>query len=242
MKKRYWLVALILFGIGLFCYFFVHAYQFTGIILCALAVLRLIFGVLNLCKRKIFFTVFCVLVTASAVAMVATGIWILSRASGSDEAPTDYVVVLGAGVNGTQPGPSLYERLVAAKEFAEEHPEAILILTGGRGEGKQITEAQCMFNWLTENGVPAGRLRMEEKATSTEENLKNSLELIEAECGRRPECITVISSEYHLLRAELIAKNLGVTAVCIPAHTRHKLYFCNMFAREIFAVWKTLIG
>lgn len=241
MKKRYWITALILFALGLFFYFFVYAYQFTGIVLCGLGVLRLIFGFLNLLTHKIFGLILTICVIVGLVAMAATGIWIGVNMGGADEPQAEYVVVLGAGVNGTQPSASLLERLEAAQTYAQTYPNAILVLSGAQGENEQISEAQCMYDWLIEHGISSQRLRKEENATTTQENLSLSVELIEQERGEKPTQIAVISSEYHLLRASLIADELGVETLGYPAETENKLFLCNMLGREIFAVWETIL-
>ena len=146
------------------------------------------------------------------LASLTTGIWIGSMAKGNEEFKSNYVIVLGAGVNGNVPSRPLRERLEAAKAYLEEHPQAVAVLTGGQGSHENISEAQCMYNWLTEKGISPDRLRMEDKATSTEENLRFSLDLIEEETGNRPETATVISNEYHLARATLYAQNEGIEA------------------------------
>ena len=99
-----------------------------------------------------------------------------------------------------------------------------------------------MYDWLVKRGVPASRLRMEDKATSTEENIALSMALIEAEFGMRPETVCIISSEYHLLRASMIAEDVAVNALLYPAETQNKLFFCNMFLREIFGIWYLNLG
>ena len=241
MKKRYWLSALIFFGLGAFCYFFVYGYQFTGVALCGLGMIRLAFGFLNLCKRKVFSVIFSVCLCACVVAMIATGAWIALNMSGAENAQSEYAVVLGAGVNGTEPSRSLMERIDAAERYAQEHPEAILILSGGQGSNENITEAECMFRELTARGISANRLWKEENASTTQENLRFSAEMIKERSGKAPQKLAVISSEYHLLRAELIAKKLGIEMLGYRAETENKLYFCNMFVREIFAVWKEFI-
>ncbi len=241
MKMRYWLPALILIGLGVFCYSFVYGYQFTGVILCGLGIICLVFGLLNLCRRKIFSVIFSVCLCVGVIAMIATGVWIATKMSGAEDARSDYAVVLGAGVNGTEPSRSLSERIDAAERYAKAYPEAILILSGGKGDNENISEAQCMYDELTERGISAGRLIKEEQASTTQENLRYSLDLIGQRNGKIPQEITVISSEYHLLRASLIAKKLEIEMLGYPAQTSNKLYFCNMFVREIFAVWKELM-
>lgn len=243
MKKRYWLIAAILFFSGLITYYFIYGYQFTGLLLCGLSVVTLILGLLNTIKRTAFHVVFYVLLGGSLVGSTVTGAFIGNHCDGAENSKAEYVIVLGAGVNGSKPSAALYERMQAALEYAETYPNATLVLSGGQGEGENLTEARCMYEWLKGKGVSEKRLWLEEKATNTEENLRFSLDLIERKTGKRPDEIAVISSEYHLLRAELIAKLQGVEEVLTyPASTDNPLYFGNMFLREIVAVWSHYLG
>ena len=149
--------------------------------------------------------------------------------------------MLGAGVNGTVPSQALRERLEAARDYLARYPEAVAVLSGAQGDGEAITEAQCMYDWLTARGVDPARLRMETKATTTEENLRCSLDLIEAETGTRPAQIAVISGEYHLLRAELLARRAGAEALGVPSYTHDRAFYCLMLAREVCGVWAALL-
>ena len=45
-----------------------------------------------------------------------------------------------------------------------------VVLTGGQGYGEEITEAACMYAYLTEHGVDPQRLILEEHAGNTSEN------------------------------------------------------------------------
>ena len=85
------------------------------------------------------------------------------------------------------------------------------------------------------------RLRLETKATTTEENLRCSLDLIEAETGTRPAQIAVVSGEYHLLRAELLARRAGTEALGVPSYTHDRAFYCLMLAREVCGVWAALL-
>ena len=62
-------------------------------------------------------------------------------------------------------------------------------------------------------------------------------ELLEKELGRVPRNIGVLSSEFHLLRARLIAKSYGLDVASIPAHTSDTEGFFKYFVREIFVIW-----
>lgn len=247
MHRRYWMPAVVLLLLGLIFYFGVYAYGFTGVLLCLAAAGVAVFGAVDALKgrfpraMKHLHRMLCVGLALVLLAAVGTGIWIGVCASGSENIAEDYVIVLGAGVNVTAPSQSLRERLEAAQAYLEAYPEAVCILSGGQGDYEDITEAQCMFNWLTERGIDKERLRMEEQAGNTEENLAFSLALIEAETGMRPARAAVISSEYHLLRAELLGRQQGISLSGYPAHTENRIFFCNMFLREICGVWVTLL-
>lgn len=242
MRKRYWIIALAQLGAGLFFYFFVYAYEFTGILLCGLSVITLIFGILNTVKRTVFHIIFAVVLSVAMLLAVVTGIRIAVYTDGSEDPEAEYAIVLGAGVNGTIPSVSLSERLAAAEAYLEAYPNAVLILSGGQGENEQISEAQCMYDWLVKRGAEPDRLRIEDQATTTEENIAFSLNLIEAETGTRPETVCIISAEYHLLRASMLAEDAGIEALLYPAETKNILFFCNMFLREIAGIWVHILG
>jgi uncharacterized SAM-binding protein YcdF (DUF218 family) len=86
--------------------------------------------------------------------------------------------------------------------------DRVAIVSGGKGAGENITEAQAMHDWLIANGIPEERILMEDKATSTMENLEYSFAIIR-ERGDEPENnVAIVSSAYHLYRAKLMSRNL----------------------------------
>lgn len=157
--------------------------------------------------------------------------------------PADAVVVLGAGVNGTQPSLSLYTRLNAALDYLEDNPDIPVVLTGGKGYGEEITEARCMYDWLTAHGVDGGRLLLEEQAGNTAENFAFSKELLE-EQGIDPEedLVAVVTNDFHIARSRLIAARQGYGhAFGIPARLPWRHLEVNYYLREAFAMVKTWI-
>ena len=62
-------------------------------------------------------------------------------------------VVLGCSVKGTKPSRILEERIDAAYDYLSVNKDAVCILSGGRGPGEDITEAQCMYEVLTKRGT-----------------------------------------------------------------------------------------
>lgn len=190
--------------------------------------------------RKLRIVLSAVLLVGCIAAAVTSG-FILRAAHPGTLPACRYVIVLGAGVNGTESSLTLRERIDATYDYLSKNPEAVAILSGGQGEHEQITEASCMYRELTEMGVRSNRLILEERSTSTIENLRFSLDAVEAETGFRPNRIGIISSEYHLFRATQFAKELDLEAVGIPAKTTWFPLRLNYYLREIVAVWKYLV-
>lgn len=131
----------------------------------------------------------------------------------------------------------LRDRVNAAYTYLSEYEDVVCVVSGGKGSEHQLSEAQCMFNELTELGIAPERILMEDRAVSTVENFSLSLDLIEKETGSRPEKLGVLSSEFHLLRANMFAKREGITAVTVPAKTTDPGTFWSYFLREIVLVW-----
>ena len=98
-----------------------------------------------------------------------------------------------------------------------------------------------MYDQLTIRGIEPNRLWLEDKATSTWENLHYTLDLIEEKTGIRPKTIGLVSSEYHLFRAGLFGDACGVETVGIPAETSWFSIKVNYFMREVAGVWHYLI-
>ena len=143
------------------------------------------------------------------------------------------LVVLGCRVYGERASLSMIERLEAAYEYLQENEDAVCILSGGRGSGENITEAECMYRYLVDKGIEPQRLYKEEESTSTRENLKFSLEMIN-ELGVSSD-IAIATSEYHQYRAGLIAEELGITATAVSGKTAWWL-FPTYYIRELYGI------
>ena len=181
--------------------------RFSGILLLGIAGLLLVY--LALCRweqwsktgkwcRRIF-QLGCSLVLLILIAL--EGNVVLHR-NGMPAISADAVIVLGAGVNGTEPSLSLQTRLDAALDYLEEHPDIPVVVTGGRGYGEAISEAQCMYDYLTARGIDGHRLILEDRATNTAENFAYSKPLLETE-GIDPETdlVAVVTNDFHICRS-----------------------------------------
>lgn len=187
-------------------------------------------------KKRPFLTILLVLLCLIIMVFSVTGVVIMHGAT-ADEGEFQYLLVLGTVVEGTEPSPMLADRIQAAYDYLTAHPDTICIVSGGKGDEVNLSEAQCMFNELTEMGIDPDRIWMEDQATSTIENFQFSLVLIEEETGVRPEKLGVLSSEFHLFRARMFARDEGVMPIAIPAKTTDTATFVQYFLREIPLVW-----
>lgn len=98
-----------------------------------------------------------------------------------------------------------------------------------------------MYDWLTARGVDPARLRLETKATTTEENLHCSLDLIEAETRHAPR-----ADRRHLRRISPAARRASgpqgrAEALGVPSYTHDRAFYCLMLAREVCGVWAALL-
>lgn len=176
---------------------------------------------------------FLLLLALILVAGLYTG-WQISQMSTGTDSP--YVIVLGCRVDGTKPSVMLQDRINAAYEYLQSN-DAICIVSGGMGDDENISEAQCMFNALTDMGIDADRIWLEDQATSTLENLQYSLSLIEERTGSRPALVNVLSSDFHLYRAQMFADEMDLRISPVYAKSTHNFRYYVTFLREILMVW-----
>lgn len=163
------------------------------------------------------------------------------------EEELDYLIVLGAQVKKTVPSKALGLRLQKACEYLKEHSQTKAVLSGGQGSGEEIAEAECMYRYLTEHGIPEERLLKEECSTTTRENLMYSARVL---ADSRQEVTTetvlgskigLVSNNFHIYRALLLAEKFGYRKVYgVPAASDWKLQIHYM-VREYFAVLKAKI-
>ncbi|WP_144697210.1 YdcF family protein [Fictibacillus phosphorivorans] len=119
----------------------------------------------------------------------------------------DSILVLGGGTKNNRPGAVLKGRLDQALAYAKEHPNVTLIVSGGLGFGKTTSEGSIMKNYLVENSIEADRIQIEEKATSTYENLLYTKKMIQPD-----DQLLIVTSDFHLFRTKMIAKRVGIEA------------------------------
>ncbi len=241
MKLR-WLLpgALVLLALAFFSF---PGHSFCGLVCLGIAALLSFYFLLPRLKSphprlyRILLRSVTILLMVGLLAAAVTEGFILSASLEAGNPPCDYLVVLGAGVNGSQPSLILSQRINRAAEYLQANPQAICIASGGQGSDEDISEAQCIFQGLTTRGISPDRIWLEDRSTSTRENLRFTVDLITARTGAAPKTLAVLSNDFHLFRASLYAREVGVEPICISAPTGYLSLRINYDLREIPGVW-----
>ena len=186
--------------------------------------------------KKTILRITAALLAVILLALAIPAALIAGSMDGRGTPDSDTLIVLGTTVNGTEPSPMLRLRLDAAVVYLSSNPDVRCIVTGGKGDEINLSEAQCMFNYLTAAGIDAARITMEDRATSTVENLRNVRTMLDTNA------VTILSSDFHLFRSGLIAKDAGFTATLIPSKTEPISLLAPWFLREIFALYGYLFS
>ena len=192
-------------------------------------------------KSKAVIRLFTILLVLFLIVFAVTEGVIISASFGAPKTECGYLLVLGAKVNPHGPSLALRNRIDAAYDYLEAHPDCTAILSGGQGPDEPMTEAQCMYNELVAMGIDPQRLWLEDQSTTTWENMKFSRALLEEKTGTAPEQIGLLSNEFHLFRAQLFARRFGFDPVGVPAATSLPVLKINYFIREAAAVWFYMI-
>lgn len=188
----------------------------AGTVLCVWLILVCIKPLYQAIKRgfyRFFFTrlvyrivsiAFIVVISYGAVATTA-----ILGASMIAPKENSTVVVLGAHVKPTgEPSTILNGRINAAENYLDENKKSSAVLSGGKGSDEVKSEAQCMYDIMTSDGISSDRLYIEDKSTTTRENFEFSEKIIQ-EKGL-DENLAITTDRFHQLRAKIITMQLGI--------------------------------
>ena len=150
----------------------------------------------------------------------------------------DFVIVLGSQIkkDGTLT-PLLKSRVDRAILFSENQKKSggkdvVFVTSGGQGIDEIMPEGEAIKNYLLQRGIKEENIIVEDKSTSTKENIKFSKEKID-EINKDAK-IAFSTTNYHVFRSGVIANNQGVE--CEGMGSKTKIYFyVNALLREFFA-------
>lgn len=137
------------------------------------------------------------------------------------------MMILGAAVWQNGPSPTLLRRVEHAAEVFHKTPCDLVLPCGGLGRYPP-SEAEAMRELLIARGVPADRIVLEDRSTTTFENLAFAKALLDA---RGIADVLIVSDAYHGPRALMVARALGLEARFSGAP--HPAPWTPRYARQI---------
>jgi uncharacterized SAM-binding protein YcdF (DUF218 family) len=125
-------------------------------------------------------------------------------------------VVLGAAQWNGDPSPVLQARLDHALDLYHRGLVKRIILTGGVGAGDRLSEAAVGRQYLLDRQVSPDVLLLDERSTTTWENLQNAADLARA---NGIDTVVLVSDPFHMLRSLKMAHDLGLSAYGSPTRS-----------------------
>jgi len=149
----------------------------------------------------------------------------------------DYIIVLGAQVRVDGPSIALRHRLETAADYLAANHGTRCIVSGGQGANEPESEAAAMKRFLVQSGVADGRILLEDRSTTTRENLALSSELIDEQDAS----VGIVTNDFHMFRALAMARRLGLGDPVGIAAPSSRFFLPNNLLRESLAIAKALI-
>jgi uncharacterized SAM-binding protein YcdF (DUF218 family) len=134
-------------------------------------------------------------------------VWNTGRSA--DRQPVDAIVVLGAAQYDGRPSPQLQARLDHALELWNLNLASYIVVTGGKQEGDRFTEAATARKFFESSGVASDLIFEENSGTTTYASL---FAVSKVATDLKIARVLIVSDPFHLLRAKLIASEVGLDA------------------------------
>ncbi|EJO5349492.1 YdcF family protein [Clostridium botulinum] len=179
-------------------------------------------------KGIIFFVIIAILI------VIFFGYKIVYFGVKSKPQKSDCIIVLGCKVRGNDPTPFLKWRTEEGLRLYNEGYGKYIIVSGSKGPGENISEAEAMKRYLVKKGIDKKFIILEDKSKNTLENIKFSKKKMQ-ENGL--DSTIIVSNKYHLKRAELLCEKQDIKAsysgVFVKPYMSHEIVG---FLREIPAL------
>ena len=178
-------------------------------------------------------TILIIIYAAAIVFFAVMGSILSSAAAKKAEYNKDVLIVLGCAVRGDRVSLTLKYRLDAALEYLQHSPDTHVIVTGGKGDGENLSEAQAMKDYLVSHGTDPGRITMEDKSTSTWENFKFAKQILDE---RFPNASAAfVTTAFHVYRSGRVAIMNGIQA---DGYAAKDVWYAapNNYMRESIAI------
>ena len=169
---------------------------------------------------------------------------VLSGARDKVEGEPGAMVILGCQVKPWGPSVLLQDRLDKALDYLEDHPDLTIVVSGGQGPDEPVSEARCMYDYLTEHGVDGAQILMEDQSHNTVENLRYTMDLL-AEAGYDTTAdMVVVSNGFDLSRVWMLWSRVcggDYNLSTLAAPSSHVPSRLKMYIREPLALVKSFV-
>ena len=154
------------------------------------------------------------------------------------------MVILGCQVKPWGPSILLQDRIDKGAEYLKEHPQVIVVASGGQGPDEHMTEAQAIHDALVEQGIDSGRILQEDQSHNTIQNLRYSMVLLEEKGYNIDEDMIVVSNGFHLTRVRMLWTRIygdDDNLSTLAAPSSHVPSRFKMYIREPIALVKSFV-
>lgn len=182
-------------------------------------------------------TAFAVLVIIGIITAAVISVFMIGAMEHLPDEPAP-VIILGCNVKESGPSLMLHRRIEAAFEYLSENETAVCIASGGQGPDEPMSEAQAIRDELVKMGIAPDRIILEDQSVNTFQNIRNSLEIMD-ELGLERRAV-IVTSEFHQLRASIIAGKQGLESYSKSSRTSLTL-LPSFWIREWFGVLHEII-
>ena len=186
--------------------------------------------------------VFLVLVLLGTLVFGALLGLVLGGAHDSIDGDPRVMIILGCQLHDWGPSVMLQDRLDKALDYLKDHPEVVVVVSGGQGENEPTSEAQGMADYLADHGFARENIILETQSHNTHQNLTYSARHLEEAGVDIREGVVIVSNGFHLTRAKMLAGRVGFENVSVLAapssHTPTRL---KMYVREPLALVKSFV-
>ncbi len=186
----------------------------------------------------------CALILAGVLVFGALLGTVLHGSHDHVEGQPNIMVILGCQVKPWGPSILLQDRINKAADYLQEHPDVIVVASGGQGPDEYISEAQAIRDGLVKQGIESSRILLEDQSYNTIQNLRNSMEVLKKNGYSTQEDMIVVSNGFHLTRVRMLWTRIhgddnNLSTLAAPSSHVPSRY--KMYVREPIALVKSFI-
>ena len=195
-------------------------------------------------KQKLWFRVLLAVLIAGVMAFGGLLGAVLWGSYDHVQGDPQIMVILGCQVKPWGPSVLLQDRLDKALSYLEDHPDLTVVVSGGQGPDEHISEAQCMYDYLTAHGVDGEQILLEDQSHNTVQNLRYTVDLLAKAGYDTTADMVVVSNGFHLTRVRMLWNRVcggddNLSTLAAPSsHLPSRL---KMYLREPLALVKSFL-